>query len=135
MVAEKLSGAQKAEAAAKPSKAAAVALQELFAVGQLVRCSVVALHDKDSSEGVPCSCHEPCASLGCSQDVESHILHLACPASGTEDKDLLVKDRSGGVHLLEWQSKSFSLHWRFCRSLRLKTAVHACSAPQRETRD
>ncbi|CAL5224877.1 g7636 [Coccomyxa viridis] len=50
VVAEKLSASQKTEVAGKPSKAAAMPLQDLFAVGQLVRCSVVALHDKDSSD-------------------------------------------------------------------------------------
>ncbi len=53
VVAEKLSASQKTEVAGKPSKAAATPLQELFTMGQLVRCSIVALHDKDSSDGVP----------------------------------------------------------------------------------
>lgn len=77
VVAEKLSGTSKTEAAGKNSKAAVVPLQELFAVGQLVRCSIVALHDKDSSNGGPHSCHEPHVLLDHSQmwDHSFCILH------------------------------------------------------------
>ena len=57
VVAEKLAASQKTEVAGKPSKAAATPLQDLFAVGQLVRCSIGALHDKDSSDGMPHSRH------------------------------------------------------------------------------
>ena len=55
MVAEKLKGAQSAQEAGKAGKqgkAAGPPLQELLAVGQLVRCVIVGLHDKDSSDGV-----------------------------------------------------------------------------------
>ena len=55
MVAEKLNGAQSAQEAGKAGKqgkAAGPPLQELLAVGQLVRCVIVGLHDKDSSDGV-----------------------------------------------------------------------------------
>ena len=55
MVAEKLKGAQSAQEAGNPGKegkAAGPPLQELFAVGQLVRCVIVALHDKDGSDGM-----------------------------------------------------------------------------------
>lgn len=77
VVAEKLSASQKTEVAGKPSKAAAMPLQDLFAVGQLVRCSVVALHDKDSSDGMP---HPPAPNMAlpCANCGGSALLPSAC---------------------------------------------------------
>ena len=67
MVAEKLSASQKTEVAGKLSKAAAMPLQDMFAVGQLVRCSIVALHDKDSSDGTPLLSPKQCIACLCAQ--------------------------------------------------------------------
>ena len=54
VLAEKLSASEKAEEPAKAGSgqqraAGSTPLQDIFTVGQLVRCSIVALHDKDSS--------------------------------------------------------------------------------------
>lgn len=58
VLAEKLSASEKAEEPAKAGSgqqraAGSTPLQDIFTVGQLVRCSIVALHDKDSSDGAP----------------------------------------------------------------------------------
>ena len=53
VLAGKFGASQKAEQPGKSAQAGPPPLQELFSVGQLVRCSILALHDKDSSNGVP----------------------------------------------------------------------------------
>ena len=75
VIAEKLSASQKIEEGGKHSKAAATPLQDLFEVGQLVRCSIVALHDKDSSDGELCS--SPYASDQCNT-TSCMLRHLSC---------------------------------------------------------
>ena len=53
MLADRFGANQKAEQLGKSAQAGPPPLQELFTVGQLVRCSILALHDKDSGNGVP----------------------------------------------------------------------------------
>lgn len=53
VLADKFGASQKAGQPGKSAQAGPPPLQELFSVGQLVRCSILALHDKDSSNGVP----------------------------------------------------------------------------------
>ena len=77
VVAEKLAASQKTEVAGKQSKAAATPLQDLFSVGQLVRCSILALHDKDSSDGMPHTALD--TSLACrTQGIRNHPWSLQC---------------------------------------------------------
>ena len=51
MLADNFGASQKAGQPGKPAQPGGPPLQELFTVGQLVRCSILALHDKDSSNG------------------------------------------------------------------------------------
>lgn len=53
VLADKFGASQKAKQPGMPAQAGPPPLQELFTVGQLVRCSILALHEKDSSNGVP----------------------------------------------------------------------------------